>query len=611
MFYPKLKAYAEKYRICDRFSGMSRTSLVPEGSFYDCMNLSSDKLPLMSIREKRGILRSSDGKSVFYFDGTPVTAVRMINSKICVCTEKSIYIDGIKIENAELEKTYTKRTVVPFGRDFYICPDALFIKENEDGFSVTRCNKSFLFSDNVTAGYCTEDSTEIFPSYFGEFPVSAVAGELCARAEGNSMALYEYTGDVWIRAETLYIRIGCRDGTQGLSPGMSVIVTTEEKYFADGDYIVRAVDPSAVVLEGVLTASGNINTVSLESRVPYMDFAVEHGNRIWGCRFGENARGEFVNELYASALGDPTAWNRFQGISTDSYSVSLGVHGTFTGAVSLGGEILFFKENHIIRITGESPSEFSVSTFPARGVQAGQSDSITPLNERVFYKNNWGITVYDGAFPVNISAALGNEGFYGCTGAAVHGRYYCAMTDTKNERRIYVFDTASGQWFSEDDHFNTVNMFSWGSALYFLGLADSENCGYTLTASSFDTVKDLETGFAPGERCRFFEEEEISWFCETGDSENTAYPYRKTVRSIKLKLSLSEDSEFSLLVRTDRDREFVKVFSLDRATDGVYSAHVNTVPCHSLRLRFEGKGDVTVYSYSTAHRNSSEVNSIE
>ncbi len=610
MLYPSLKPYSEKYRICDGFSGMSRTSLVPEGSFYDCLNLSALALPLMGIREKRGILRDSEGGEVFYFDSTPITAARVINSKICICTEQSVYIDGVKIEDARLQKTDGVRSIVPFGRDLFICPDALFIKEVDGGFSVTCCNKSFHYSDNVTAGWCTADSTEVFPHYFGEFPSSAVAGELCAKAEGTAMALYEYTGEKWIRIQPLYIRIGCRDGVEGILPGMSLNITTEERYFADGVYTVVAPLPSAVGLEGVLPASGSIENISLESRVPEMDFALEHGNRIWACRFGKGRGGEFVNELYASALGDPTAWSRFQGISTDSYAVSLGVYGAFTGAQSLGGELLFFKENHIIRVTGDTPSEFTVTAFPARGVEAGQSGSITPLNERVFYKSSRGITVFDGAFPSDISDSLGDGEFTDCVGGAVQGRYYCAAT-YKNERRIYVYDTATRQWFSENDPASTVFMLSDGRSLYFLGLADAESFGYSLTAESFKAVGEREIGFAPGKRYRFYEEDEICWFAETGESENTAYPYRKTVRSIKLKVSLKDESRLSLLVKTDRDDEFRRVLLLDRPTDGVYSAHVNTIPCHSLRLRFEGKGDVKVYSYSIAQRNSAEVTRIE
>ena len=610
MFYPVLKKTQEKYRICDRFSGMSRTARVPEGSFYDCMNLSSHRLPLAGVREKRGILRDSHGESVFYFDSTPVTAVRMINSKLCVCTERSVYIDGQRLD-AELSPLTGKRTVVPFGRDLYICPDALFIKEREDGYSVVECNKSFTLSDNVTVGWCFEDSTELTPSYFGNFPDRAVIGDYCIIAEGGAMTLYEYTGDKWISIAPMFIRIGCRDLPDGIAPGMSLTVTTEEKYFPDGTYTVRNVDPSAVVLEGIVKSEGRLGSITLESRVPRMDFAAEHNNRIWGCRFGENDKGEFVNELYASALGDPTAWSRFQGISTDSYAVSLGVHGEFTGAVSLGGELLFFKENTIIRVTGDTPSEFSVSTFPARGVESGASDSITSLNERVLYKNGAGITVYDGAFPVSISAALGNEVFSHCTGAGAQGRYYCAMTDSSGQRRIYVFDTASSQWFSEDDARNTVFAFSWGRAVYFLGLADAENYGYTLTAAAYGTVSGSELRFSSSARCRFYEEDEVCWFAETGDSENTAYPCKRSVRSIKLKVSLKEDSEFSLLVKTDRDSEFRRVLFLEGATDGVYSAHVNTLPCHSLRLRFEGKGDVTVHSYSAAQRISSEVRAVE
>ena len=57
---------------------------------------------------------------------------------------------------------------------------------------------------------------------------------------------------------------------------------------------------------------------------PVMDFVVEAGNRLWGCRFGDG-----VNELYGSKLGDFRNWYAFEGLSTDSYSVARGHDGPY------------------------------------------------------------------------------------------------------------------------------------------------------------------------------------------------------------------------------------------------------------------------------------------
>ena len=74
-----------------------------------------------------------------------------------------------------------------------------------------------------------------------------------------------------------------------------------------------------------------------------MDFVIESGNRLWGCRYGKALNGETVNEIYASKLGDFRNWYCFAGISTDSYTASVGTDGAFTGAVTYMGRPIFFK----------------------------------------------------------------------------------------------------------------------------------------------------------------------------------------------------------------------------------------------------------------------------
>ena len=79
-------------------------------------------------------------------------------------------------------------------------------------------------------------------------------------------------------------------------------------------------------------------TVQLERRVPDLDFVTECDNRVWGCSSRENV-------IYACKLGDPTNWFSYRGIAADSYAVTVGSDGAFTGAATCMGYALFFKEN--------------------------------------------------------------------------------------------------------------------------------------------------------------------------------------------------------------------------------------------------------------------------
>ena len=101
-----------------------------------------------------------------------------------------------------------------------------------------------------------------------------------------------------------------------------------------------------IVVIGILDTTQTIsNSITIERRMPSMDFVTESENRLWGCRYGTANNGEVVNEIYSSKLGDFKNWNCFMGLSTDSYVASCGTDGQFTGAITHLGYPLFFKEN--------------------------------------------------------------------------------------------------------------------------------------------------------------------------------------------------------------------------------------------------------------------------
>ncbi len=75
-------------------------------------------------------------------------------------------------------------------------------------------------------------------------------------------------------------------------------------------------------------------------RVPDLDYLTECDNRVWGCSGSENV-------IYACKLGDPTNWFSYRNTAADSYAVTVGSDGDFTGAAACMGYVLFFKEGHL------------------------------------------------------------------------------------------------------------------------------------------------------------------------------------------------------------------------------------------------------------------------
>lgn len=604
MFFPKLKAYREKIFSVNKFGSLIFGESVPDGCFADCQNLTGDKYPLMSVRDKRAEYKSSYPLS---FDGESVSAVLDTPSGILVCTETAVFLDGVKIEGAVLSGYSPVRQAILMGRNIFISPDGVYIKCTDEGVTASLCNFTHR-APSGTLTYCTEDGTDVFPVFFGDIPSSASPGDTLVISDGYKMELLGYTGEKWTKQYDLYFRIALPDEFTGISEGEAVHIKSRGTILSDGYYTVKTVFSDSLVLSGNLKAEGEITDVTISRRIPPMDFALEHNNRLWACRYGENNEGEFVNEIYASKLGDPTEWGSFQGISTDSYTVTLGCPGEFTGAGKVGNEIVFFKEDCLIRVLGSTPSDFTVYTVPGRGIEKGQSKSLVNLGERLFYKSAEGITVYDGTLPFLISERDAFTGFSESVAESSGGKYIIAMTSPRGERAVYVYDTVNGLWLREDDRFHTICMFRKDGNLFHV-------CRDNNRVFVRDSSKITEgNGFLPlfGE-VAFIpeEEEEVLWEARTGKLCRNITSYNKRVRALRFSLTLGEDAHFKVFIKPDSSAEERELFHLDKKTDGIFSCTVRVPECKFFTLRFKGKGDFTLHGFEAVTGFTGEVTDIE
>ncbi len=191
---------------------------------------------------------------------------------------------------------------------------------------------------------------------------------------------------------------------------------------------------------------GSSYAVRLERKIPDLDYLTECDNRVWGCASKENV-------VYACKLGDPTNWYDYRGIASDSYAVTLGSEGAFTGAATCLGYVLFFKENCIHKLYGTKPSDYQVAGIRCAGVASGANKSLRVMNEVLFYLSLDGVMVWDGSLPQSVSASLKGEKLarvVRATGGTLGERYYLYTTTAVNEQRLLVYDTTRGIWHEED-----------------------------------------------------------------------------------------------------------------------------------------------------------------
>ena len=322
-----------------------------------------------------------------------------------------------------------------------------------------------------------------------------------------------------------------------------------------------------IVIIGDLSSSFTQESgLKLTRKVPDMDYICENGNRLWGCSSANH-------EVYASKLGDPTNWNAFEGISTDSYAATVGSDGDFTGCLSHMGYVLFFKEDTIHKVYGDKPSNFQINTsFPVRGVAKGCEKTACVVNETLLYVSRSNVCSFDGAYQESVSDALAEVRFQGGVAGQHNGKYYASLQDVSGQWNIYVYDLKKGMWHKEDDMQALFMAYGEGQ----LYCVDSTGKLFTISGSR---------------------DEQIEWMLESGDQLDGSVEY-KFLKRLLFNLKLDPGSEVDVFIKCDSEPEFEKKISF--TSQGYRTQVLNITParCQRYRFRLEGKGPAVLIAMS-------------
>jgi hypothetical protein len=328
--------------------------------------------------------------------------------------------------------------------------------------------------------------------------------------------------------------------------------------------------------------------IKLERIVPEMDFVVESNNRLWGCRYGLNRDGDFVNEIYASKLGDFKSWECYQNISVSSYVASVGTDGVFTGAVSYLGQPLFFKQDCLYTVYGSYPATYQVKLTECRGVQKGCHDSLVVIDGTLYYKALGGVCAYTGSLPVEIGSALGEVGkrYYGANAGAYRHKYYINLKGEQGG--LFVYDTEKGMWHKED---------GCGEAFCYCSSGETDQLYYI----EGDKVKTVI-----GEADMTDDEKDIHWFAETGilgcDS-----PDKKYISKISIRFSVDLGTRIRVFAEYDSSGAWEQLAVFTGSRLGVFTLPFKPRRCDHLRLKIEGNGAAKIYSISKTMEYGGEV----
>ena len=568
MRYPTLATMQTSREMLDVFKGYNHNLRIGNGEFYEMENLSSDHYPILSPRTKRGVYASP---------GIPQGMV----AKDSLC-----YIDGGDFIMNEyripmgLTADEEPKTLISMGAYVIIMPDKKYIN-TKDVTEYGSIEKEVTTAGTVTFTLCKVDGAEY----------ENVATQAMAPASPANMALwidtssvphtlkqYSATSAMWSAIATTYIKIQATGIGLPFEVNDGVTISgVADTALADlnASTVIWAKGDNYIVVKGILDkVTTQTASVKVERKMPNMDFIIESGNRLWGCRYGVALNGLVVNEIYASKLGDFKNWNCFMGISTDSYAASVGTDGQFTGAITHLGYPLFFKENCMHKVYGSYPANYQIQATTLRGVQKGCHRSLATVNEVLYYKSRSGICAYDGSLPAEVSSALGDVMYDNAVAGALGNKYYVSMSDSEGAYHMFVYDTVKGMWHREDST-QAVDFCNCRGDLYFIDRS----------------TKQIKTVKGSGLR----DENPFKWSAITGFI-GTDSPDKKYISRMDVRMKLDVGTRVTFFAEYDSSGEYEYLFTMTGKSLQSFSVPIRTRRCDHLRLRIMGEGEAKIFS---------------
>lgn len=599
------------------------------GDLADCVNLSSRRWPYTATRLERakqagyqgvtaltahGKLAAVSGNKLFY-DGKAVGAVTpgekqfaTVNTKLVIWPDK-VYLDlednkvkplGAKLTFSPRSVTFTSGTLKTDVRPVMI--EGRPTEKNEDdeydesgpgfdifgGIDLSLNSRTFYFRrceaiDRTAEGWVLtgEETVKINQLKKGDL-VRLDSNSMLASVWGNASnwyfdetcyAVIKEVGETVSHSATFYITydvIYCplkNSGklTESFRAGDAVTISGAGDNDKDSA-VIRSVSETELTFSPNSFSVGEAGEVfpegevTIERKVPDLAFICESQNRLWGCE---------GHTVYASALGDPTNFFVFDGVSTDSYAVAVGSDGAFTGCIGYSEGVLFWKEDCLHKVLGTYPANYELHTYSIPGVQAGSGKSMVIINDVLYYKGERGVYAYGGGTPSLLSACFGSRRFTDAVAGSDGEKYYLSVKE--GERRLLlVYDRQRGLWLKEDE--TAVRDFTrLGNQLYF---ADGAGNVWLVDGKAAGRDLDWTVQFAP--------------FYETIQG-------RKSYSRLLLRLELPTGSWLAAELRLDGGpwRECAKV--VGQKTD-VVPLQLPIGRCDKFELRLRGKGECAILS---------------
>lgn len=577
--HPQLNQLSRSREMTMNLQGLNLSGSLADGEWAWTKNVDTALCPMIRRREKRLLVGRVDKPNGLF------------------ATDRLAFVDGTKFYfngyyYGDVEDSF--KQMAAMGSKICIMPDKVV-------FDTETCTFTPMEQKNETTETVTVTLAQADGTPYGEYTASTAEPEepadgaywLDISAETPVMKIWSETSGMWVEEATTYVCVNSPGIGHGLAADDGVTIAGLSQTDLNGDWVLASATEDSIVYTGILTGTlAQTAQVTVERSCPDMDYIVEHNNRLWGCSSEKH-------EIYACKLGDPTNWRVYEGLSTDSYAVTVGSPGSFTGMAVLNSSVVAMKENAIHKLYGMTPATYQLTTDNYRGVEEGSAGSLVLIGDLLYYKSCFDVCVYDGAEAASISADLGACRF----GKAVAGlndrRLYISMQDEDGEWQLLTYDTVRRLWMREDN----VHVLAFASCQTETFMITEGGEIWALRegvyAKDFYMLgSDYKVEAAPET------DEEADWLVRTGEM-LSHIPDTKRVSRIQVLMDLDEGAAVEVLLRRDGGT-WEKVMAMTSAEKRRYQLPIYPRRCDRLEMEIRGKGGVKIVNISRAVEAGSE-----
>lgn len=306
------------------------------------------------------------------------------------------------------------------------------------------------------------------------------------------------------------------------------------------------------------------------------DKLIEVNNRLWACSSESN-------EIYASKQGDCENWQAYgDAISTDSFAATIGCEGAFTGIARQNDSVIFFKENWILKVYGNKPSNYAISKFNVLGVEKGSGKSLTWINGVLFYLSPLGVCRYSpGGQPVVISkSAFGNKKYKNGVGGRHRNKYYLSAQNEDGEYELFVYDTEAGMWHKEDDT-QFLSAETYNNILYYI----DGNTNMLMCADKEHNLIEAMDGYE--------QEGAFDWCCETGNLYQSEFA-AKYISKLQILAKIEQGGYLNILAKFRDKGEWMPLKVIRNEIERPRQIQIAVRRADFLKIRLEGRGQCQI-----------------